>query len=74
MVEDKPIMIPPLRSIFKAIGQLKMFGEVKQDCDVRELRLWCPLTDPLRQLCSPFLSSTEPNSLERIWKIALLSC
>lgn len=27
--------------------------EVKQNCDVKELRLWCPFTDPLRQLLLP---------------------
>lgn len=28
-------------------------GEVKQNCDVKELRLCCPLTDPLRQFLLP---------------------
>lgn len=29
---------------------------MKQNYNVREFGLWCPLTDPLRQLCSPFLA------------------
>lgn len=27
-------------------GYWAIKGEVKQNCDVRELRLWCPLTNP----------------------------
>lgn len=42
-------------------------GEVKQNCDVRELCLCCPLTDPLRQLLSSSLALQNfTDSFERI--------